>query len=264
MSKSRSPVSTKKSPVASKTKAEDSDSDAPLAKARLSPETVKKLSKEKLDIEKKADETAKVLRAQDRKSPATKRKVAVKDESTSDDDAPLIGKKRTVAKKANVFKKEESDEDMPLVKKARASKATVKKETASAAKKGKGKVMKKEESSEAATPGQEGEEDDDEYKWWENQEENDGSIKWTTLEHNGVVFPDPFKPYPKNVKLKYDGVAVNLPIEADEVAGFFGQLLQTDHARNPTFQKNFFKDFQKILEKHGGATDTSGKVCTGQ
>lgn len=42
------------------------------------------------------------------------------------------------------------------------------------------------------------------YKWWE-QQENDGSSKWTTLHHNGILFPPPYIPLPKNVKMKYDG-----------------------------------------------------------
>lgn len=44
----------------------------------------------------------------------------------------------------------------------------------------------------------------DQYKWWE-QGENDGSAKWTTLHHNGILFPPPYIPLPKNVKMKYDG-----------------------------------------------------------
>lgn len=244
---------------------EDSDSDTPLAVARLSPSTAKKLSKEKLDIEKKADETAKKLRAQDKKSPTLKRKPSPKDELTSDDDVPLMNKKRTAPKKANGLKKEESDDDdVPLAKKARAGKVAVKKETkAATAKKGQGKVVKKEDSSEAATPGEVEDDEEDEYKWWENQAETDGTVKWNTLEHNGVLFPEPFKPYPKNVKLKYDGAPVQLPVEAEEVAGFFGQLLHSDHARNPTFQKNFFEDFTEIVKKHGGATTLNGNVCIG-
>jgi DNA topoisomerase IB len=44
----------------------------------------------------------------------------------------------------------------------------------------------------------------DQYKWWE-QGENDGSAKWTTLHHNGILFPPPYIPLPKGVKMKYDG-----------------------------------------------------------
>ena len=42
------------------------------------------------------------------------------------------------------------------------------------------------------------------YRWWE-QQENDGSVKWTAFVHNGVLFPPPYVPLPKTIKMKYDG-----------------------------------------------------------
>jgi DNA topoisomerase-1 len=33
----------------------------------------------------------------------------------------------------------------------------------------------------------------------------DGSVKWTTLKHNAVLFPPAYVPLPKGVKMKYDG-----------------------------------------------------------
>lgn len=95
------------------------------------------------------------------------------------------------------------------------------------------------------------EEEDEEYKWWENENNND-EIKWHTLKHNGVIFPPDYEPLPSHVKLYYDGKPVDLPLEAEEVAGFFGALLATDHAKNPTFQKNFFHDFLQVLKEKGG------------
>ena len=56
------------------------------------------------------------------------------------------------------------------------------------------------------------EEAEDQYKWWEAEnQENDGSIKWTTLEHNGVIFAPPYEPLPSNVKMKYAGMLPYLP-----------------------------------------------------
>lgn len=98
-------------------------------------------------------------------------------------------------------------------------------------------------------------EDDDTFKWWENPDDLNGEIKWETLEHNGVIFPPEYEPLPKNVKLYYDGKPVTLPIEAEEVAGFFGALLESEHAKNPAFQNNFFKDFKKVLQESGGCPD---------
>lgn len=46
------------------------------------------------------------------------------------------------------------------------------------------------------------------------------------------------------------GKPVDLLPEAEEVAGFYGALLDTDHAKDLVFNKNFFDDFKKILEKY--------------
>lgn len=69
------------------------------------------------------------------------------------------------------------------------------------------------------------------------------------MEHNGVLFPPPYEPLPKNVKMKYDGKEVTLPPEAEEVAGFFAALIESDHGQNPVFQQNFFNDWLEILKE---------------
>lgn len=43
---------------------------------------------------------------------------------------------------------------------------------------------------------------------------------------------------------------MELPPESEEVAGFYAALLETDHAKDATFNKNFFDDFLKILKKY--------------
>ncbi len=68
-----------------------------------------------------------------------------------------------------------------------------------------------------------------------------------------------YEPLPKNVKLYYDGKAVDLHVEAEEVATFFGSMLHsTQNVENPVFQKNFFNDFKDILKSTGGAKDRQG------
>ena len=42
-----------------------------------------------------------------------------------------------------------------------------------------------------------------------------GGKKWTTLEHNGVIFPPPYKPH--GVKMLYNGQPVDLTPEQEEV-----------------------------------------------
>jgi DNA topoisomerase-1 len=66
-------------------------------------------------------------------------------------------------------------------------------------KKGKGKQKEKEKE----------EETEEVYKWWEQDPDQtvvgDGTQKWTTLEHSGVIFPPPYQPLPSHVKMKYNG-----------------------------------------------------------
>lgn len=92
----------------------------------------------------------------------------------------------------------------------------------------------------------------DEYKWWEDEKFGEGPERWQTLEHAGVIFPPEYEPLPSYVKMYYDGKPVDLPLAAEEVAGFYAAMLETDHARNPVFQKNFFEDFVQILQESGG------------
>lgn len=204
-------------------------------------------------------------------------KKAKKEDSDSEDEKPKAKRKSngvTSAKKAktNGVKKEEvsvlenlinssafrrlwknilltaikSDSDVPL---AKASKINGKvKAEDSSPKKGKAKA-KKDDSEEA----------EEVYRWWDAPKKEDDSIKWDTLQHNGVVFPPEYEPLPKNVKLLYDGTPLTLSIEAEEIAGFFGAMLNSTHnVENPTFQKNFFADFTEEVKKTGGAKDKDG------
>lgn len=212
-----------------------------------------KLVKEKASIEKAAEKEAKNIR--NKEKAAAKRKP--KAESESEDDVPLAKKKKPAKKAANGVKKEESDSDAPLAKKkAPAKKATkVKAESATPVKKG--KVKGKEETEQD----READEEEEEYRWWEAQAVGDGTKKWTTLEHNGVVFPPEYEPLPKHVKLIYDGVPVTLQKDAEEVATFYGSMLNSTHnVENPTFNKNFFEDFKAILDKTGHGKDKNGNT----
>ena len=212
---------THKPPRASFQQVGESDSDEPLGK---------KLANEKQKIEKKAEKQAAALRKNDKKA------------------------EKKPVKKANGVKKEDSSDDVPLSKKVPAKKAkSVKSEPSTPAKKAKGKAAVKTEEDDAE------EEAEEEYRWWQDPTKGDGTVKWQTLQHNGVIFPPPYEPLPKNVKMKYDGVPISLEPEAEEVAGFFGGMLNSTHnVENPVFQKNFFGDFKQSLKKNGGAKDAKG------
>jgi DNA topoisomerase-1 len=210
-----------------------------------------KLAKQKASIEKKAAKEAKAIRAEETKAQKpTPKKVAKIELDVEDDVKPKKRKSisATSAKKANGVKKEDSDSDVPLKKKTTAQKVNgkVKSDVSSPAKKGKDKKDEAEEGEET-------------YRWWDAPKKEDDSIKWETLQHNGVVFPPEYEPLPKNVKLRYDGIPLTLSIEAEEIAGFFGAMLNSTHnVENPTFQKNFFEDFTEEVKNTGGAKDKNG------
>lgn len=46
------------------------------------------------------------------------------------------------------------------------------------------------------------------------------------------------------------GQPITLPPESEEVAGFFGAMLETDHARDAKFRENFFRDFKDMAAKY--------------
>ncbi|KAH9455446.1 hypothetical protein Pst134EA_022910 [Puccinia striiformis f. sp. tritici] len=204
--------------------------------------------------------------------------------SSSDDDQPLVSRQpvdikpsiSTTKRRANNSKKEvedsESEDSEPLcqtsvskaktkpkpstkpsrvTKKSPASKVTVKKElTPSSTKPKRGKAVKKEEDQ---VKEEEGDEEDEQamYTWWEEHKDDHGDTpKWKTLEHNGVLFPPDYEPLPSHVKMKYDGKPLDLPPESEEVAFFFGSMLNSDHVQKPTFCENFFMDWLQVLETY--------------
>ena len=78
---------------------------------------------------------------------------------------------------------------------------------------------------------------------------------WSTLEHNGVVFPPPYQAH--GIPLVYDGHDVKLLPTREEVATFFAVMKDTDYAQKDIFVKNFFDGFKKALRggPHGFIKD---------
>ncbi|KNZ72791.1 DNA topoisomerase 1 [Termitomyces sp. J132] len=178
---------------------------------------------------------------------ASSRKRKLKSES--DDDGPIQTKKATTKPQAKKVKKEEdvSGSDAPKPKK-RATKIA-KETTDGSPVKGRKKEKKEEE---------------EVFRWWDADVEGGDCVKWQTLEHNGVIFPPPYEPLPKHIKMKYNGKEVDLPPAAEEVAGFYGAMLETEHAQDATFNKNFFEDWRLVLQKHpplDGTNITSFELC---
>ncbi|KAL1727328.1 hypothetical protein EV714DRAFT_253960 [Schizophyllum commune] len=248
------------------TKASDDGSDyddaSPPPKRAAANGKGKKPAKKKPKVE--SDDEADDESPPPKKAPSRKRKV--KEESDDDEDAKPL-KKKAAPRKSKVKQESDDDDDKPLKKAApkKASTSKVKKEADTKETKPKrGKAKKEESDSPKKTKKQKEEEEQAEiYRWWEQQNQ-DNTVKWTTLEHSGVIFPPPYEPLPKDVKMKYNGKPVNLSVEAEEVAGFYAALLESDHAQDATFNKNFFHDWKEVLKQHpplDGTQITSLEAC---
>ncbi|PNY11017.1 DNA topoisomerase 1-like protein [Trifolium pratense] len=99
----------------------------------------------------------------------------------------------------------------------------------------------------------------------------DGQKKWTTLVHNGIIFPPPYKPH--GIKILYKGKPVTLTPEQEEiplgtryratgsrsrysvmgvreVATLYAVMLDTDYMQKQKFKENFWTDWKKMLGKN--------------
>lgn len=219
-----------------------------------------KLAEKKAEIEKKAAVEAKTIRAKEAKSAKSTPRKSIKDESDDEPLAKSTSKKRqsngtAARRKSNGVKKEDSDSDAPIAKKAK-----VKGKTAPPSK-GKSATAAKDSKQSAKARATTEEEDEEEFAWWNAPKPEDDSIKWTTLEHNGVLFAPEYEPLPKNIKLIYDGKPVTLSKEAEEAASFWVAMMtpaSSHHLDNPVFRNNFFNDFSEFIKKTGGAHDKDG------
>lgn len=202
----------------------------------------------------------------------TKPPVKVKKEPESDDDVPLIKRKPDEPPLKKV--KMESD-DEPLQERInlsfitalppfRADKYKIKKikredgETEPSKKRKaeealtpvKKKKIKKEVKSEPETPTKKkkkgAEEEQVVWKWWEEERREDG-VKWNFLEHKGPLLAPEYEPLPSHIIFKYDGKVMKLSQDTEEVAGFYAKMLEHDYTSSEIFNKNFFKDWRKVM-----------------
>lgn len=70
--------------------------------------------------------------------------------------------------------------------------------------------------------------------------------KWTTFEHQGVLFPPEYTPH--NIPIVYNGVPVPLQPAAEEYATLYARYIETDYIKNRTFNKNFWSDWKPLLK----------------
>uniref|UniRef100_A0A2K5ZG42 DNA topoisomerase I n=3 Tax=Mandrillus leucophaeus TaxID=9568 RepID=A0A2K5ZG42_MANLE len=81
---------------------------------------------------------------------------------------------------------------------------------------------------------------------WEEEKREDG-VKWRQLEHKGPYFAPPYEPLPNGVCFFYDGKPMRLSVKAEEVATFYGRMLDHEYTTKEVFRKNFFNDWRKEM-----------------
>ncbi|RWS21773.1 DNA topoisomerase 1-like protein, partial [Leptotrombidium deliense] len=93
------------------------------------------------------------------------------------------------------------------------------------------------------------------------EDHSDPNEKWKTLSHKGPVFAPAYEPLPSSVRFYYDGKHVKLSKPAEEVATFYGRMLDHDYTTKESFNKNFFKDWKKFMSKDEKELITDLKKC---
>ena len=71
-------------------------------------------------------------------------------------------------------------------------------------------------------------------------------MKWKKLQHNGILFPPEYEE--QGIKIKIEGVTINLDINQEEMIYQWAKKKDTPYAQDKVFQKNFTKDFAKTLD----------------
>lgn len=203
--------------------------------------------------------------------PIAKRQKLIKKKPKSEDDdeedIPLTARKKvkTEKKKAKKKKHQETDEEdeeeyneRPKNKKIKKEKK-IKSEMVSPMKQNKGAA------SDSGSPMKGGrkkkeEEQQEVWKWWEEEKRDDG-VKWHFLEHKGPVFAPPYDPLPDHIQFYYDGKAMKLSQDSEEIACFYAKMLSHDFTSKPVFNDNFFGDWRKAMTGKEKEKITKLKLC---
>ncbi len=69
--------------------------------------------------------------------------------------------------------------------------------------------------------------------------------KWTTLEHNGVMFPPEYIQH--FTPVIYQGKKIVLDKDAEEYATLYAKYIETDYVKSKVFNKNFWSDWKLLL-----------------
>tara|TARA_B100000768_G_scaffold135297_1_gene126082 strand:- start:3596 stop:5245 length:1650 start_codon:yes stop_codon:yes gene_type:complete len=74
-----------------------------------------------------------------------------------------------------------------------------------------------------------------------------GKPQWNTLSHNGPYFAEPYEKHDIPVIINKEKIVLGKL--AEEYATLYAKYVTTDYINNSTFNKNFTKDFFKVLPK---------------
>ena len=83
--------------------------------------------------------------------------------------------------------------------------------------------------------------------------------KWKTFKHNGVLFPEQYKPH--KIPLIYNGEKIVLDPISEEYASIYAKFTDTEYIKNKLFNKNFFDDWKIYLKKGGFSKITDLEKC---
>jgi len=169
------------------------------------------------------------------------KKRPIKEESSDEND--FEPKKKSNGNKKRV-KKEESEDDNDFKPKKKRKTIAVKKEAGIS----NNRELKKRDKIERLSHAMQS------FLWWDAPEPPEG-CQWTTMEHAGVSFTEPYKPH--GIKMLYDGKPVDLSPVEEEAATLFASMDPEgmhlgDKKKAPIFTKNFFTDFKGVLDKKHG------------
>ncbi|XP_069477851.1 DNA topoisomerase I, mitochondrial isoform X2 [Ambystoma mexicanum] len=95
---------------------------------------------------------------------------------------------------------------------------------------------------------------------WEEENYEDG-VKWKFLEHKGPYFAPPYEPLPDDVQFIYDGEPMKLSLATEEVATFYGKMIDHEYTTKQIFQKNFFHDWKGVMTEEEEEKITDLEKC---
>jgi len=190
------------------------------------------------------------------------------EEEEEEDEVPLAksksrgSKRKSYAEEDEDYEDEDYEEEKPSKKKA---KKAAKPEPPAKKNNKKAAAVKHEPVASPTKRGgkkgaENGKEEPTVWKWWEEEKKDDGT-KWRFLEHRGPLFAPAYERIPKSVRFYYDGKAMRLSQDAEEIATFYGRMLDHDYTTKEVFNKNFFKDWRKNMTEEERQTIRDLSKC---